>query len=80
MLNEAKRFRNYIISTNVGGAGDLIGQEKYGSFVKQEDSADLNRLLSLIVNGAINTDVYQDYDAQQLSYQREINILLKYLQ
>ena len=80
VLNEAKRFRNYIISTNVGGAGDLIGQEKYGSFVKQEDSADLNRLLSLIVNGAINTDVYQDYDAQQLSYQREINILLKYLQ
>ena len=80
VLNEAKRFKNYIISTNVGGAADLIEQEKYGSFIKQEDSTDLNRLLSLIVNGAINIDIYQDYDVKQLSYQREINVLLKYLQ
>ena len=62
------------------GAADLIEQEKYGSFIKQEDSTDLNRLLSLIVNGAINIDIYQDYDVKQLSYQREINVLLKYLQ
>lgn len=79
VLNEAKRFRNYIVSTHVGGADDLIGQERYGSFIKQEDDTDLRLLLTQIVNGEINTDVFQDYDVRQLSYQRGISVLLKYL-
>lgn len=79
VLNEAKRFRNYMVSTDVGGARDLIEQEKYGSFVKQEDGIDLSRILSLIVNDRINIDVYQDFDIRRLSYQREIRILLRHL-
>lgn len=78
VLNEAKRFRNFIVSTCVGGAEDLIEQERYGSFVKQEDDTDLSQLLSRIVKGEINIDVYQDYDVRQLSYQRGINELLKH--
>lgn len=79
VLNEAKRFRNFIVSTCVGGAEDLIEQKEYGAFVKQENDTDLSHLLSRIINGKINIDVYQNYDVQQLSYQRGINELLKKL-
>lgn len=79
VLSEAKRFRNYIVSTRVGGAEDLIEQDKYGSFIIQEDDKDLSLLLSRIVDGQINIDVYHDYDVRQLSYQNEVKVLLKYL-
>lgn len=79
VLSEAKRFRNYIVSTRVGGAEDLIEQDKYGSFIIQEDDKDLSLLLSRIVDGQINIDVYHDYDVRQLSYKNEVKVLLKYL-
>lgn len=79
VLNEAKRFRNFMVSTCVGGAEDLIEKEKYGSLIQQENSKDLSRLLSRIVNGEINIDVYRDYDVRQLSYNRRINELLAHL-
>lgn len=79
VLSEAKRFRNYIVSTRVGGGEDLIEQGKYGSFIIQEDDKDLSLLLSRIVDGQINIDVYHDYDVRQLSYQNKIRLLLKYL-
>lgn len=79
VLNEAKRFRNFIVSTCVGGAEDLIEQEKYGSFIQQENSKKLSHLLSQIVNGEINIDVYSNYNVQQLSYNGRVNELLKHL-
>lgn len=79
VLSEAKRFRNYIVSTRVGGAEDLIEQDKYGSFIIQEDDKDLSLLLSRIVDGQINIDVYNNYDMHQLSYENKIRLLLKYL-
>lgn len=78
VLNEAKRFRNFIVSTRVGGAEDLIEQGRYGSFVQQEDATDLSRCLSEIINEEINIDVYQNYDVQQLSYQTRIKEVLKH--
>lgn len=79
VLSEAKRFRNYIVSTRVGGAEDLIEQDKYGSFIIQEDDKDLSLLLSRIVDGQINIDVYHDYDVRQLSYQNEVKVLINQL-
>lgn len=79
VLNEAKRFRNYIISTRTGAAEDLIEQEKYGYFIEQEDNIGLSNILSQIVNKQINIDVYHNYDSQKLSYQNMIEVLLKFL-
>ena len=79
VLNEAKRFRNYIISTRTGAAEDLIEQEKYGYFIEQEDNIGLSKILSQIVNKQINIDVYHNYDSQKLSYQNMIEVLLKFL-
>ena len=79
VLNEAKRFRNYIISTRTGAAEDLIEQEKYGYFIEQEDNIGLSNILSHIVNTQLNIDVYHNYDSQKLSYQNMIEVLLKFL-
>lgn len=77
VLNEAKRFRNFIVSTSVGGAEDLIENGRYGYFVKQEDHEGLSEFLSEIVNAEINIDVYKDFDTQQLSYKRRVDIICK---
>lgn len=79
VLNEAKRFRNYIISTRVGEAEDLIGRERYGTFVKQEDVAELSSLLMQIVSGERFIDVYQGYDTKELSYQERLKGLLTFI-
>lgn len=78
-LNEAKRFKNYIISTRVGAAEDIIDKEKYGLFIGQEDSANLANILSQIINKEINIDVYQDYKGEQLSYEDTVQVLLRLL-
>lgn len=79
VLNEAKRFRNYIVTTRVGEAEDLVEQEKYGAFVPQEDAAQLVKILSQIVSGVRETDVYQGYDVRQLSYQSRVKVLSDFL-
>lgn len=72
VLNEAKRFRNYLVSTPVGAAADLIEGGKYGTLVAQEDDGELSRILAQIISGERETDVYRTYDMRQLSYQERI--------
>lgn len=79
VLNEAKRFRNYIVSTRVGEAEDLIEQEVYGTFINQESASELSRVLTRIIDGEQPIDVYQDYDTRQLSYQERIKVLVDFL-
>lgn len=79
VLNEAKRFRNYLVCTRTGAAEDLIENEKFGCFLEQEDSEGLSYTLTRIINGQVNIDVYQDYDTNQLSYPQIITALLKFL-
>lgn len=79
VLDEAKRFRNYLVCTRVGAAEDSIENDRYGTFIEQEDSEGLNQILSQIINGKIVIDVYQDYDSKQLSYSQRIRTLLDYL-
>lgn len=72
VLNEAKRFRNYLVSTPVGAAADLTEEGKYGTLIPQEDAKELSQILTQIINEERNIDVYQTYDIQQLSYQNTI--------
>lgn len=79
VLIEAKRFKNYMVCTPVGAAEDLLEQERYGSLIEQENDNDLKKILSKIVNGELDTDVYHNYDSLQLSYQRSTDILMDFL-
>jgi len=67
VLNEALRFKNYIISTKVGAAEDLI-KDKYGSFVEQDNSDMLVSKLESVIAGRTNLDVFADFDPRQLSW------------
>ena len=50
VLVEARRFGCYLVSTDVGAARDLIGNNEYGEYVKQEDAAGLHQALQQIIN------------------------------
>lgn len=44
VLNEAARFRNYIVSTDVGGAGEMINNA-YGEIIPQENAIYFSNIL-----------------------------------
>ena len=48
VLNEAARFGNYIVSTAVGAAPDILSETKFGCFVADDDSEGLAKVLSSV--------------------------------
>lgn len=75
VLNEAKRFRNYLVSTPVGAFADLTDGDKYGRSIPIDDDLALSRVLSDIVQNKINIDVYQDFDTSYLSWENMLKRL-----
>lgn len=59
VFGEAKRFRNYIISTDVGGAEDTICAGRFGEYVDQDDAAGLSQKLQEIIDGRKDTNVFE---------------------
>lgn len=68
VLNEAKRFRNYIVSTEVGAFMDLVDHGKYGHSIPQNDRKELASILKKIIKGELNIDVYNKYNMNCLSW------------
>lgn len=79
VLAEAKRFRNFILSTPVGASYDIIDNNKYGKIVKHNDAAFLAEQIQLIIDGKTNIDVYDDFDPLSLSYQHSISLIVSRL-
>lgn len=69
VLNEAKRFRNYLLSTNVGAFSDLSENGKYGMSISQEEYLELSETISNIIKGNTYIDVYGDYSTKSLSWE-----------
>lgn len=69
VLYEAKRFRNYIISTDVGAAYDVIEGSRYGKIINQNDVIQLASELQLIIDNKNNLcDIYDNFDETELSW------------
>lgn len=79
VLTEAQRFRNYLVSTDVGGASSLIRQGKYGVLVPQNDSETLAHELQAIVNQTTEIDVYKSNCSPVISYEEAIKPLAIHL-
>lgn len=77
VLTEAQRFRNYLISTEVGGASSLIQQGKYGTLIPQNNSKVLADKLQNIIIGEIDINVYE-CQSPTLSYSDAIKPLLNF--
>ena len=75
VLNEAKRFRNYLLSTEVGAYNDLSENGKYGCLIPQDNSNALASILKEVVIGKRSVDVYKEYDVTQLSWENVIKSL-----
>lgn len=69
---EAKRFRNYLVSTEVVACRDIIEDEKYGVSIPINDDFRLAEVLNEIVSGKRNIDVYEGYDTNELSWESQI--------
>lgn len=72
VLNEAYRFRNYLISTDVGAINDIYENGKYGSIINQDDFGTLSLLLNDITAEKIDIDVYGKADVSRLAYTKLI--------
>jgi glycosyltransferase involved in cell wall biosynthesis len=68
-FNEAKRFGNYIITTNVGAAGDIIQNEEFGEFVEQDDDVTMAKKIQNVIDGKTDiSHVYDRFDISSLSW------------
>ena len=66
VLNEAKWFGCYILTTDVGVASDLLSGIPCGEFLPQDDPPALAEALNRIISGKTNTDAYEGYDFSEL--------------
>ncbi len=69
VLNEAKRFKNYLLSTEVGAFLDLVENGKYGMSIQMDDAEDLAEKMRRIIRGEQRIDVYKDFDVSEMSYE-----------
>lgn len=79
VLVEAKRFRNYILTTPVGAAHDIIEDGQYGDLLINNNDEDLAIKLQEIINGNTQIDVYDDFDPLPLSYENMVKIVAERL-
>lgn len=75
VYTEAQRFTNYIMSTKVGAASDVIQDGKYGDFIPQEDYEALAHKLNDIINGKVNINVYDGFDVKSLSWEARLKVI-----
>lgn len=71
---EAKIFHNYIVTTHVGAARDVI-IDGCGKITDMYDPKILGEILNDITSGKINTDVYNNIDTASLFWSNRIKLL-----
>lgn len=78
VLNEANRFSNYILSTNVGCAEDVIKKNNYGTIIKNEK--ELVQSIQELISGDINLNIKYlqkiDIDMSWNNYLKELSDIL----
>ena len=77
VYTEAQRFKNYIVSTLVGAAKDVIEDSKYGEYIKQDDHIELAHKLSSIINNVTDIDVYSKFQTKSLSWESRLDVLVE---
>jgi len=73
VLAEALVFRNYIVSTDVGGSGEII-ELGYGELIPQENVSFLNNTLQRLINENRLEYYYEKVDWENIDISWETNI------
>lgn len=79
VLIEAKRFGNFILSTEVGVAADVIEKNKYGNLIDIDDDKALCTKIQNIIDGNLEIDVYHHSQLQALSWDECVKTLVNSL-
>jgi glycosyltransferase involved in cell wall biosynthesis len=79
VLYEAKIFKNYIISTPVGAAADVIA-DGCGCITDMDDPSSLSQKLNSITSGDKNVDVYDNIDTTNLHWSNQVKLLKKIIE
>lgn len=79
VFTEAQRFSNYIITTPVGAALDVVG-EKCGKIVPIDDSDALAEAMQNVINGKTDVNVFSEFDVTQLSWEYRIEPVARILE
>ena len=77
VLVEALRFGDYLLSTDVGAYSDLNFTGSIGRVVRQDDDADLCKKMQELVDGTVNADISNKYNASSLSWEYVIDNYFK---
>jgi GalNAc-alpha-(1->4)-GalNAc-alpha-(1->3)-diNAcBac-PP-undecaprenol alpha-1,4-N-acetyl-D-galactosaminyltransferase len=77
VFSEAYRFNNYIISTIVGGAEEVITRNNdFGKLIEQENDDELKSILENIINDKNYFIKYPNKDQSDHSWQRCLKLLV----
>lgn len=79
VFSEAKRFRNYIVATDLASSKDVVENSKYGVCVPVKDDNKLAVVLDEIISGKRHVDVYEDFEVKEISWEdliRQLKIKL----
>jgi putative glycosyltransferase len=79
VYSEARRFANYIVTTDVGGARDMTDNFQKGSMVEHDNFEQLASILDEIIQGKLNTDVYSRSDMESLSWNEMVKKITPFL-
>lgn len=77
VLTEAKRFNNYILSTPVGTAPDIIIDKKNGRIIKNDDYLTLSSIIQEIITNGINKDDLPQISPSLLSWNTLVKKITK---
>jgi glycosyltransferase involved in cell wall biosynthesis len=76
VFSEAKRFRNFLLSTEVSSSKDVIDDNKYGRTMPINDVVTLSAFLNQIINMKLDIDVYNEFDPLSISWDQCVNEII----
>lgn len=79
VLYEAKIFHNYIISTPVGAANDVIA-DGCGCITDMNSPSAMADVMDEIISGNRNIDVYEGIDTSKLYWSNQVKLLKKLIE
>ena len=74
---EAQRFKNYIISTSVDSAEDVVSNGRYGELVNIDDVNGLANAIKNVIEGKTNINVYENFNERMIFWSECVKGVVK---
>lgn len=75
VLSEAKRFMNYIVTTNIDAATDFVTGSEVGCIIEKNDIMGLATVLTNIVEGKVHIDISHHANASDIAWTHLVELI-----